>query len=88
MENKPLIIFLNGTSSAGKTSIAKKIQEVHPEPILHMGIDHFFFSLHPHYVGEGSESHTVYQFIRADDQIGPRTLVQSGPYGKRVSRGK
>ncbi|MBS0585452.1 MAG: hypothetical protein JSR76_04015 [Verrucomicrobia bacterium] len=42
-----MIIFLNGTSSAGKTSVAKKIQELYPEPLLHMGIDSFFFSIDP-----------------------------------------
>jgi len=35
------IILLNGTSSAGKTTIAKKLQEILPQPYLHTGIDHF-----------------------------------------------
>lgn len=80
-----MIIFLNGTSSAGKTSIAKKIQELYPEPVLHMGIDHFFFSLHPRYVGQGEESHLGYRFVNTDDSIKPKVVVQTGIYGKRIS---
>jgi chloramphenicol 3-O phosphotransferase len=34
-------VFLNGTSSAGKTSIAKALQEVMERPFLHTGVDHF-----------------------------------------------
>jgi len=81
-----VIVFLNGTSSAGKTSIAKKIQEIYPEPMLHMGMDHFFFSLHPRFIGHGEESHLGYQFVSVDDPIGPKILVQKGIYGKRISR--
>ena len=35
------IILLNGTSSAGKTTIAQAIQEVMETPYLHTGIDQF-----------------------------------------------
>lgn len=35
------IIFLNGTSSAGKSTIAKALQEIMEEPYIHTGIDHF-----------------------------------------------
>jgi chloramphenicol 3-O phosphotransferase len=35
------IIFLNGTSSAGKTTLAKALQEVLEAPYLHLGIDTF-----------------------------------------------
>jgi chloramphenicol 3-O phosphotransferase len=41
--NKQLgqIILLKGTSSAGKSTIAKQLQETLPHPYLHTGIDHF-----------------------------------------------
>lgn len=35
------IILLNGTSSAGKSTIAKSMQDVMDEPYLHSGTDHF-----------------------------------------------
>ncbi|MEV1042213.1 hypothetical protein AB0J01_37190, partial [Streptomyces sp. NPDC050204] len=33
------VIFLNGTSSAGKTTLARAIQEESDEPYLYWGID-------------------------------------------------
>jgi chloramphenicol 3-O phosphotransferase len=35
------VIFLNGVSSAGKTSIAKVLQQTLPEPYLHVPLDSF-----------------------------------------------
>ena len=35
------IVLLNGTSSAGKTSIAKALQDLMDTPYLHTGTDHF-----------------------------------------------
>ncbi|MFN8495259.1 MAG: hypothetical protein U0350_47095 [Caldilineaceae bacterium] len=39
------IVFLNGTSSAGKTTLAKALQASLDEPYLCMGIDHFLSSV-------------------------------------------
>jgi len=33
------IIYLNGPSSSGKTTLAKALQDVFEEPFLHVGID-------------------------------------------------
>jgi len=41
------VVLLNGTSSAGKTSIAHALQDVMDAPYLHTGIDHFLPRL-PH----------------------------------------
>jgi chloramphenicol 3-O phosphotransferase len=38
------IIFLNGASSSGKTTLAKAIQESLPEPFLHLSSDHLVAS--------------------------------------------
>jgi chloramphenicol 3-O phosphotransferase len=46
----PTIIFLNGASSSGKTSILKSLQEQLPEPFLDMGIDRFIFMLPNRYL--------------------------------------
>ena len=35
------IIFLNGTSSSGKTVIAKALQQILDEPYLHYAVDSF-----------------------------------------------
>jgi chloramphenicol 3-O phosphotransferase len=41
------VVLLNGTSSAGKSTIAKALQEVMETPYLHMGIDYFLSSVPP-----------------------------------------
>lgn len=39
------IIFLNGTSSSGKTTIAKKLQDFFEEPYLYVSVDNFLHQL-------------------------------------------
>jgi chloramphenicol 3-O phosphotransferase len=41
------IVLLNGTGSAGKTSIARAMQELCAEPVLHMGMDNFYIQVCP-----------------------------------------
>jgi chloramphenicol 3-O phosphotransferase len=38
------IIFLNGASSSGKSTLAKAMQEALPEPFLHVSSDHLVAS--------------------------------------------
>lgn len=44
------IIILNGTSSSGKSSIVRALQEMLPEPYLEAGIDKFIFMLPKRYL--------------------------------------
>ena len=39
------VVLLNGTSSAGKSTIAQALQEVMVAPYLHTGVDHFLSSV-------------------------------------------
>ncbi len=39
------IVFLNGTSSSGTTSLARAVQDAMAPPYLHTGIDHFLKGL-------------------------------------------
>jgi chloramphenicol 3-O phosphotransferase len=41
------VVLLNSTSSAGKSTIARALQEIMETPYLHMGIDHFLSSVPP-----------------------------------------
>jgi chloramphenicol 3-O phosphotransferase len=52
-----MIIFLNGCSSSGKTTIAKAIQHLSDEPWLLLGIDTFFHMMPSKYVGFGALLH-------------------------------
>lgn len=57
------VIFLNGTSSAEKTTIAKAFQTLWNEPILYASIDCFIFMFPKHVLGED-------EVRRKDRQIG------------------
>lgn len=47
---QPKLILLNGTSSAGKSSIVKCLQQKLQKPYLDMGLDKFLYMLPDHYL--------------------------------------
>lgn len=65
----PTIIFINGTSSSGKTSLLKALQAKLPAPFLDMGIDRFIWMLPKRYLDRPLW----------DEVLGK--AVQSGPLG-------
>lgn len=46
---KPTIILLNGIGSAGKSSLAKALQQITAEPFMHVAMDDFLNMLPPVY---------------------------------------
>lgn len=88
LHQKSKNIFLNGTSSIGKTSIAKALQEQLPEPYLHIGIDTFLFMLAPKYMMTNSEAHLGIQFLESEDDTGkPFIEIVNGIYGDKLCAG-
>lgn len=81
----PWIIFLNGTSSAGKSSIARALQLLFVEPCLHIGVDTFLFLMPPRFLFEGIDARLGYNFIRRDDHEGAKVIVENGPYAHRIN---
>lgn len=61
------IIFLNGTSSAGKTSIARILQHQLSEPYLHMALDAFLDMFPSHWVGKNPDGFAEAAFSSASD---------------------
>jgi len=77
------IIFLNGTSSAGKTTIAAILQESLEDLYLRVTIDDFF-AMAPHkYLGSQPSARRAFFIERTDD--GP--IWRVGPLGHRVMSG-
>jgi chloramphenicol 3-O phosphotransferase len=60
------IIFLNGTSSSGKTTLANALQEKLSQPYMYISIDNFF-RLYPH------------RFLNPTDRKGVQVLKQLVP---------
>ncbi len=65
---KTKAIFLHGTGSIGKTSIAKALQEGLDEPYLHVGFDLFVPMMPAPYILEGRKAQEGISFIK--DKIG------------------
>lgn len=80
-------IFLNGCSSAGKSSIVKVIQHLSSEPWLTMGIDTFIDAMPSKYIGFGEKSEQGICFIHEPKEEGkPVTSIRSGPVFKKVNQ--
>jgi chloramphenicol 3-O phosphotransferase len=73
------IIFLNGTSSAGKGSIATALLGMLPAPYVHVGFDTFIaIERHPAYFGDEG-----FRLIDRGEDADERYAMQIGPLGAR-----
>jgi len=85
------IIFLNGTSSAGKTTLAHALQEVLPEPWLHVALDQYRDGMPARFRGLNSPPETEgalgLNVIPVTDSDTPHTDIRFGDYGQQVLRG-
>lgn len=95
------IILLNGTGSAGKTSIARALQDRCPTPLLHLGMDTFYvevcppkflFRMVPPGVdpGDGSDAAESVLFLEPPDTAAGRaagTAIVLPPFGAKLLAG-
>lgn len=88
VSNMSKIIYLNGPSSSGKTTLAKALQELLEKPFLHIGIDKIIGFMPEklnnwtgEYVPEG------FSWEPATDPTGhPVFQVHAGPFAKRITK--
>ena len=83
---KGTVIILNGTSSSGKTSIVRALQEVLDEPYLDAGIDKFLFMLPKRYLDEPLW-HQVFDYLYADPVARTGLSIKAGPMGRQMIAG-
>ncbi|MFT7689047.1 MAG: chloramphenicol 3-O phosphotransferase [Candidatus Azotimanducaceae bacterium] len=85
------IIFLNGTSSSGKTTLAYALQETLLEPYMHVALDQFRDGLPARYRGLNASIGTTgalgLNVIPVNDAETPYTDIQFGVQGKMMLRG-
>ncbi len=82
-----MVIFLNGTSGAGKTTLAAAIQEASDVPYLHAGFDAYFAMVPPKWGGGrgGPLSAEGFRYETSTDTDGrPRTVITYGDVGRRM----
>src|SRR5262249_41901218 len=75
--------LLNGSSSSGKSTVARELQEVLPEPYLHVGIDTFVAMLPGRYFGEGPPAQDGFLLLKRETG----TEIRTGPVGQRLVKG-
>ncbi|MCZ6501440.1 MAG: zeta toxin family protein [Gammaproteobacteria bacterium] len=85
------IIFLNGTSSAGKTTLAHALQELLNEPWLHIALDQFRDGLPAKYRGlnspHGSTGEAGLNVVPVTDVEKPFTAIRFGEVGTKMLLG-
>lgn len=80
------IVVLNGTSSSGKSTLAKALQAALPEPALVIGIDTFVFALPKRYLDQPLWSE-VFRYVRDHDATDGPFRIQTGPLGQELISG-
>ena len=78
------IIFLNGSSSSGKTSISKAIQYLINQPFLTLGVDTFIAMMPQKYLSYGEKSQEGCFFEKGRNHHGITVSCNSGPFGDLV----
>lgn len=84
----PKIIYLNGPSSSGKTTLAKALQQSFEEPFLHVGLDKIIGFM-PSKINnwEGGNAPLGFCWKPGVDPTGhPIYHVHAGPFAKKITR--
>ncbi|HEU4514016.1 MAG TPA: AAA family ATPase [Nocardioidaceae bacterium] len=80
------IILLNGTSSSGKSTLARALQDALPDPWTEIGIDRFVFSLPGRYLRQPLWSE-VFRYVPRTDRDDGSFTIETGPLGQRLMSG-
>ena len=84
------IVFLNGISSSGKTTIAKAFQELMEEPYFRTGLDHFLDMTHDKFHTISADTNPPladgFLWVRATGTE-PGTEIRIGPAGYKLLAG-
>jgi len=85
------IIFLNGTSSAGKTTLAHALQEQFDDPYLHIALDQFRDGLPDKFRGLNAPTNSPgdrgLNVVPITEVAKPFTEIRFGQDGKKMLRG-
>lgn len=82
------VIFLNGASSAGKTSLGKALQNVLDEPYLLIGLDTCFGTVPTRWASRGSERYFGFAYMELPPEDDHPVLgITYGAVGWRIMMG-
>lgn len=81
-----MIIFFNGCSSSGKSTLIKAFQHKASSPWLAVGIDTFWAMMPNNFIMYGPRSHDGFYYVPGRDGQGPTMEVKNGEFGLQVMR--
>jgi len=91
MTSPPRLILLNGSSSAGKTTLALKLQQLLAEPYQHIALDQFRDGMPGRFRGFNSPPASPgglgLNIVPMDTPDGRLTHIRFGSYGEQMLRG-
>src|SRR5581483_8569549 len=77
------VIFLNGCASAGKTTLAKEIQNLSEEKYLYIPIDTLFGAMPKNIVGFDQKAEEGFRYV-VDSKTGKLTEMKVSPWAGKV----
>ena len=81
------VLFVNGPSSSGKTSLCRALQTLWPGPLAVVGVDTLITMLPPAFTGFGERAAEGYPFhVESDAEGRPLTVAHTGPAGRILNR--
>jgi chloramphenicol 3-O phosphotransferase len=80
------VVILNGTSSSGKTTLARALQVAMDEPYLEAGLDRFLWALPARYLNTGLW-HEVFRYDWPPDGDPAGLVIRPGPVGDKLVAG-
>lgn len=83
----PQVVFLNGASSSGKSTLAKALQLKLPQPFLHVGIDSVI-AMMPEKLNDwqgGKVDSGFWWNVHVDDDGHQLAYIQMGEYAQKIS---
>ncbi len=82
------VIYINGPSSSGKSTLTKALQQEFDVPFLHIGIDKVI-GMMPDKLNnwEGGEASEGFSWTKSVDETGQSVYeIQMGPFAKKISQ--
>lgn len=79
-----MIIFLNGCSSSGKSSMAKALQHLSLKPLLTLGIDSFIGMMPSKYWGSEEKASEGFKLVTSKTENKKIVEIKTGPFAEDI----
>jgi chloramphenicol 3-O phosphotransferase len=85
MRRPGFVLYLNGISAAGKSTLARAFCDRWPEPVLHVGLDWLTTTMPERFLGDGTGADLGARWTT--DERGRLASIDPGPFGIALLQG-